>query len=194
MPIKSCLKIVVGQLKGLAHKPKPIINIQSLLIIKKLQEALRDKCMAGYTSKQTDKTLYPPNIPLAVWAGAAKDPRYIELQIIDFIKRLNGVLGKKVPGYDITVGEVFQTSLGQATVLDQDINRPGYTARDIAKSLASFPSPKTWNLDKNLRNQMEQKVLDKYGVTREMTGHGTPRAVAPQRYAALKKALPIQGD
>ncbi|CAF1233068.1 unnamed protein product, partial [Didymodactylos carnosus] len=82
-----------------------------------------------------------------------------------------------------------KSTLGKAIVLDHHVNRPAYVKRDFGKALNRFfeqnehasRNPNDWN-DKHF--EYEMKILDDYGINREMSGN-----VAPDRYKKLKERL-----
>jgi hypothetical protein len=126
-------------------------------------------------------------------AHAVSSPLYQELQVKDFVDRLNHAIGKKPSGYDYPIKDYLQSPLGRATALDQDVNAPGATANSMKASLDHFfqqnphapRNPAEWGAN---RAAYETSILQDYGPSRYMAQvNGV--SVAPQRYAHLAQIL-----
>ncbi|MDE1141857.1 MAG: hypothetical protein PW999_19865 [Paraburkholderia tropica] len=126
-------------------------------------------------------------------AHAVSSPLYLQLQVKDFVDRLNHAIGKKPSGYSYPIRDYLQSPLGRATVLDQDVNAPGATANSIKASLDRFfqnnslapRNPADWGAN---RSTYEASILQDYGPSRYMaTVNG--QSVAPGRYQHLVQAL-----
>ncbi|WP_152495062.1 hypothetical protein [Paraburkholderia kururiensis] len=131
--------------------------------------------------------------PVASMAHAVSSPLYQELQVRDFVDRLNQAIGKMPTGYAYRIKDYFRSPLGRATVLDQDVNAPGATADSVKASLDRFfqhnphvsRNPSEWGAD---ATAYETSILQHYGPTRYMA-HTNGVSVAPQRYQHLVQAL-----
>lgn len=152
-----------------------------------LYTALRRDCSADTFGKPVKCP------PVASMAHAVSSPLYQELQIKDFVDRLNHAIGKKPSGYDYQIKDYLQSPLGRATVLDQDVNAPGQTANSMKASLDHFfqhnphvpRNPAEWGAN---RAAYETSILQDYGPSRYMAQvNGV--SVAPQRYAHLAQIL-----
>lgn len=128
--------------------------------------------------------------PVSVMSCAVGSPLYVELQITDFIDRLRDVLLKVPNTYSFSIGKVFRSALGQATALDENVNRPGKVAANVKKALDEFflQNPNvskdiaTWGSNHSV---YERKIVDIYGPGRpEMTDPGP-------RFTKLKAALNV---
>jgi hypothetical protein len=131
--------------------------------------------------------------PVASMAHAVSSPLYQELQVKDFVDRLNHAIGKRPSGYDYQIKDYLQSPLGRATVLDQDVNAPGATANSMKSSLDHFfqhnphvpRNPAEWGAN---RAAYETSILQDYGPSRYMAQvNGV--SVAPQRYSHLAQIL-----
>ena len=128
--------------------------------------------------------------PVSALACAVGSPSFVELQISDFIKRLKELQSKKPNSYDFTVGQLFLSTLGQATVLDEHVNRPGNVAENLKNALDRFflenptvsKNVSTWG---SSHANYERKITDIYGPGR--TGMTTPNV----RYTKLKAAVNV---
>jgi len=128
--------------------------------------------------------------PVSALACAVGSPSYVELQISDFIKRLRELQLKKPNTYNFTVGQLFLSTLGQATVLDEHVNRPGNVAENLKKALDTFFSgnptvSKNVNAWGNNHANYERQITDIYGPGRN--GMTTPGV----RYTKLKAAVNV---
>ncbi len=131
--------------------------------------------------------------PVASMAHAVSSPQYQELQIKDFVDRLNHPIGKNPSGYAYQIKDYFQSPLGRATVLDQDVNAPGATANSMKASLDRFfqnnphvsRNPNEWGTN---RTAYETSILQDYGPSRFMA-QVNGQSVAPGRYDHLVQAL-----
>jgi len=131
--------------------------------------------------------------PVASMAHAVSSPQYQELQVKDFIDRLNHAIGKSLSGYSYQIKDYLQSPLGRATVLDQDVNAPGATANSMKASLDRFfqnnphvsRNPNEWGAN---RPAYETSILQDYGPSRFMA-QVNGQSVAPGRYDHLVQAL-----
>ncbi len=152
-----------------------------------LYTALRRDCSIDTFGK-------PVRCPaVASMARAVSSPLYQELQVKDFVDRLNHAIGKKPSGYDFQIKDYLQSPLGRATVVDQDVNAPGATTNSMKASLDRFfqhnphapRNPAEWGAN---RAAYETSILQDYGPSRYMAQvNGV--SVAPQRYAHLAQIL-----
>ncbi|EKS9884392.1 hypothetical protein BTK96_001305 [Burkholderia pyrrocinia] len=169
---------------GYAH---PTFTNGVRLIGDDLYRALRRDC-----SKDTmGKVIKCP--PVASMAHAVSSPLYQELQIKDFVDRLNQAINKSPSGYPYRIKDYLQSPLGRATALDQDVNYPGATAGSMQASLDRFfknhpqasRNPAEWGAN---RATYETSILQDYGPTRSMAVvNGV--SVAGTRYQHLVSAL-----
>jgi hypothetical protein len=126
-------------------------------------------------------------------AHAISSPLYQELQVKDFIGRLNQAIDKKPSGYPYQIKDYLQSPLGRATVLDQDVNWPRATPVSMKTSLDRFfqnnpqvpRNPAEWGAN---RATYERGILQDYGPSRSMA-HVNGVSVAPARYENLVQAL-----
>ncbi|WP_186134466.1 hypothetical protein [Burkholderia gladioli] len=131
--------------------------------------------------------------PVASLAHAISSPLYQELQVHDFIDRLNQAINKSLDGYAYPIKDYLQSPLGRATVLDQDVNYPGATSRSLKASLDRFfkanpaasKDPAEWGGN---RAAYETSILQDYGPSRSMA-KVNGLMVSPTRYATLVKDL-----
>ena len=131
--------------------------------------------------------------PVASMAHAVSSPLYQELQVKDFVDRLNQAIGKNPTGYGYQIKDYLQSPLGRATVLDQDVNAPGATANSMKASLDRFfqrnpqvsRNPAEWGAN---RTGYETSILQDYGPSRYMA-QVNGQSVAPGRYDHLVQAL-----
>ncbi|WP_341522386.1 hypothetical protein AABC73_02875 [Pseudomonas sp. G.S.17] len=123
---------------------------------------------------QQADTGFPKNsTPLASIASAMIDEEYQKKQVIDFIGRMRMALLKRPRGYTNTAGDFFQSRLGRALVLDQDVNAPGHVSRDLQKAIDALREihpeisvdPNLWGVD---RVEYERKLIAIYGPARNM--------------------------
>ncbi|WP_429403975.1 hypothetical protein [Paraburkholderia sp. MM5482-R1] len=131
--------------------------------------------------------------PVASMAHAVSSSLYQELQIKDFINRLNQAIDKVPSGYAYQIKDYFQSPLGRATVLDQDVNWPRATPVSVKTSLDRFfqhnpqvsRNPAEWGAN---RSAYETSIVQDYGPSRSMAQvNGV--SVAPARYQHLVQAL-----
>ena len=169
---------------GYAH---PTFTNGVRLIGPELYKALRRDC-----SKDTmGKPVKCP--PVASMAHGVSSPLYQELQIKDFVDRLNQAINKYPNGYSYRIRDYLQSPLGRATVLDQDVNWPSQTSDSMRGSLDRFFShnpqvsrnPADWGAN---RGSYEASILQDYGPTRAMA-KVNGASVAPGRYQHLVQAL-----
>lgn len=151
-----------------------------------------------YTALRRDcsiHTLFKPIScpPVASMAHGVSSPLYQELQVKDFVNRLNDAIGKKPTHYAYRISDYLQSPLGRATVLDQDVNAPSATASSMKASLDRFfqhnpqasHNPAEWGAN---RAAYETSILQDYGPSRFMAVvNGV--SVAPGRYQHLVQAL-----
>ena len=133
--------------------------------------------------------------PVASMAHAISSPLYQELQVKDFIDRLNQAIDKAPSGYAYPIKDYFKSPLGRAAVLDQDVNWPNATSDSVKASLDRFfqhnpqvsRNPAEWGAN---RNAYEASIVQDYGPSRSMAKvNGV--SVAPARYQHLEQALGI---
>lgn len=113
------------------------------------------------------------NKPLAALLKVIQLPEYQDLQIMDFIDRLHSAESNSV-GSNNKIKDFVKSKFGRAVVLDHSVNRPGYVVRDFKKAIDNYyihhpevnRDPAQWGAD-FMKN--EEKLLDKYKVTRQMT-------------------------
>ncbi|UJR17216.1 hypothetical protein I4U23_004111 [Adineta vaga] len=121
---------------------------------------------------------------------AISTPEFQMKQVKDFISRLHTVMKIAPTGYQYTIADYFKSYLGQATALDQHINKPALVARDVADALNTFykknsnapTNPNQWTTQQ--RSTYEREILQDYGVNRKMND---PK----NRYEKLKMTLPL---
>ncbi|MNB64529.1 hypothetical protein D3C87_557160 [compost metagenome] len=129
--------------------------------------------------------------PVAVLSCAVGSPEYVELQISEFVERLRDVRVKSISTYSFNVGQLFLSTLGLATVLDEHVNRPGNVGANLKSALNKFflQNPTiskdlaTWGSNHAL---YERKITDIYGPNR--VGMTDPS----DRYEKLKAAVNVQ--
>ena len=105
---------------------------------------------------------------------AISTPEFQLKQVKDFIARLRKVLKTNPKGYKYTIGDYLKSYLGQATALDQDVNKPARVAENVGEALNRFygknvkasSNPKGWTVQQ--RSAYEREILQDYGVNREM--------------------------
>jgi hypothetical protein len=126
------------------------------------------------------------NKPLAALVKIITLPEYLDLQIIDFVRRLHKAEASYV-GHGRRIKDYVKSNFGRALVLDESVNRPANVASDFKKAIENFhdhnPSidynPETWG---HQHSSYELKLLDEYRLTRRMTD-------STLRYNALKVKL-----
>ncbi|MFD2907379.1 hypothetical protein ACFSX9_01385 [Flavobacterium ardleyense] len=151
---------------------------------------LKNKIREGFEeSKYNKKVVCPPMEPII---SLMKDNDYKVKQIKDFIKRLNSALAKKPTGYSYPISSYITSNLGKATVLDNDVNRPGHVANCFGAALDSFftknskvsKNPSEWGVN---FSTYEGQILEIYGPLR---GEGSYTMTnATKRYTDLKSKL-----
>ena len=153
-------------------------------------KALKDRIREGFEeSKFRKKVVCAPIEPII---NLMKDDDYQIKQIKDFIKRLNSALDKTPTGYSYKISSYLNSNLGRATVLDNDVNRPGQVANCFGDALDSFftinsslsKNPADWG--ENF-STYESAILEIYGPLRG-TGSYT-MTNASTRYNDLKSKL-----
>lgn len=109
------------------------------------------------------------NKALAIFVEAIMLDEYQDIQVEDFIDRLNKEALAKIPnGYIHRIGDYIKSNLGKATILDQDVNRPGYVRKDFAEALNYFykmnpyadKNPMNW---KENHSAYESEIVEYYG-------------------------------
>jgi hypothetical protein len=132
-------------------------------------------------------------IPVEPIVNLMKDPDYQAIQIKDFIKRLNSAIAKKPKNHTAyTISDFVKSNLGKATVLDQDVNRPGHVANCFGDALDTFfaanskvsKDPTKWGTD---AAKHESAILEIYGPLRSQ-GNYTMTDGA-DRFTKLKAKL-----
>ncbi|WP_239396981.1 hypothetical protein [Aggregatibacter aphrophilus] len=135
----------------------------------RLKQFLRNECSVDNYGKVV------PNKAVAIFAEAVIVEEYQDLQIEDFIDRLNNkALVKKPKGYSYQIVNYVKSNLGKATVLDHDVNRPGYVGEDFAEALNYFyrnhpnisKDPSTWG---EKHKDYEREIIEYYGNHRRGT-------------------------
>ncbi|WP_238327361.1 hypothetical protein, partial [Rodentibacter pneumotropicus] len=135
----------------------------------RLKQFLRE----GYSVDNYTK--FVPSKAVAIFAEAVIIEEYQDLQIEDFIDRLNNkALVKKPKGYNYQISKYVKSNLGKATVLDHDVNRPGNVAEDFAEALNYFykvhsninKDPSTWGEE---HKNYEREIIEYYGNHRRGT-------------------------
>ncbi|UJR11430.1 hypothetical protein I4U23_015610 [Adineta vaga] len=114
-----------------------------------------------------------PSKPLEVLVNAISNKEFQEMQVVDFIDRLNKeVLPIKPTGFkSYTINDYLQSNLGKAVALDQHVNAPGYVKDDFGKALqhlfTKYPklskNPAEWGSD---RAKYETELIHYYGTHR----------------------------
>jgi hypothetical protein len=112
--------------------------------------------------------------PLAVIAHAIRNDEFQDKQVKDFATRLRLVRTLIPVGYAHSLAEYFLTDLGQATALDEHVNRPANVAVDIGKALDVFfhahptvkKDPSTWG---ESHATYESEIIAYYGERRNMS-------------------------
>jgi len=140
----------------------------------------------GFTASSYGKKVESP--ASASFIEAIVSDEYQDLQVLDFIDRLNNKALKVTPtGYSNKISSFIVSNLGKATVLDHHINRPGYVASDFGNALNSFfasnptvsKNPSSWGTNHSV---YEKIIIDHYGVNRRGTDMSS-------RYAKMKAKL-----
>ena len=135
----------------------------------RLKQFLRNECSVDNYGKVV------PNKAVAIFAEAVIVEEYQDLQIEDFIDRLNNeALVKKPKGYSYQIVNYVKSNLGKATVLEHDVNRPGYVGEDFAEALNYFyrnhpnisKDPSTWG---EKHKDYEREIIEYYGNHRRGT-------------------------
>lgn len=114
------------------------------------------------------------NKPLAALVKVLSLPEYLDLQVIDFIKRLHSAESKVVTTNGNKISDFVQSNFGRAVVLDHSVNRPGNVGADFKKAIDNFHihnptvslDPNAWGTD---HDTYETKLLEEYKLTRRMT-------------------------
>ncbi|CAF1666901.1 unnamed protein product, partial [Didymodactylos carnosus] len=147
----------------------------------KTGNALKDEIRRGFTSSTYANKIKQNSPILGPLVYSTKNIEFQRKQVDDFVYRLNDVVLKIKPSneYASTLGDYLKSTLGKAIVLDHHVNRPAYVKRDFGKALNRFfeqnehasRNPYDWN-DKHF--EYEMKILDDYGINREMSGNVAP--------------------
>ncbi len=136
------------------------------------------------------KLIYIPVEPIV---SLMKDPDYQVIQIKDFIKRLNDAIAKNPTNHtSYQIADFVKSNLGKATVLDQDVNRPGHVANCFGEALDTFfanhpklsKKPSDWGTD---AAKYETEILEIYGPLRSQGKYTMTDGAG--RYAKLKAKL-----
>jgi hypothetical protein len=154
------------------------VRLEGRSLINKLREGCSESNYGGVINCK----------PVAVMVCAIGTPNFIRLQIGDFIIALEQVRDISPMGYDFTVRDLFKSLLGQATVLDEYVNRPNSVSASLKVALDDFyisypavsKNPASWGVN---YAQYESIICDKYGNGRS----GMTEPV--KRYAKLKVAI-----
>ncbi len=151
---------------------------------------LKNKIREGF-----DKTKFKTKVesePIEPIIKLMNDVDYQIKQIKDFVKRLNSSLNKKPTSYTNKISSFTTSNLGKATVLDNDVNRPGQVSNCFGKALDNFftknprvsKDPSEWGND---FSKYETEILEIYGPLR---GEGDfSMTSATKRYNDLKTKL-----
>jgi hypothetical protein len=147
------------------HYQHPEFSGGQKLVAGELKNKLRSECDASTYGKIIQCR------PVSVMACAVGSSPYIKLQIYDFIKRLRKVLLETPNTYDFTIGQLFLSTLGRATALDESVNRPANVVKNLKRALDKFflqnPSISkditTWGSNHAMH---ERKITDIYGPDR----------------------------
>ncbi|GAB83217.1 hypothetical protein EB105725_54_00010, partial [Shimwellia blattae DSM 4481 = NBRC 105725] len=126
------------------------------------------------------------NKPLAALVKLISLPEYLDLQLIDFVKRLHYAENGSV-GNGLKIKDYAKSNFGRALVLDESVNRPANVTADFKKAIKNFhshnpsinPDPKMWGAQ---HERNESLLLDEYRLTRRMTD-------STKRYNQLKAKL-----
>lgn len=146
----------------------------------KLKTLIRNNCNENTYGKVIH------NKPLAALVKIITLPEYLDLQVIDFVKRLHKAESSSV-GNGRKIKDYAKSNFGRALVLDESVNRPGNVASDFKKAIKNLHDhnpeidrdPEAWG---SQHSSYESKLLDEYRLTRRMTD-------STLRYNALKAKL-----
>ncbi|WP_223817790.1 MULTISPECIES: hypothetical protein [unclassified Pantoea] len=126
------------------------------------------------------------NKPLAALVKLISLPEYLDLQVLDFVKRLHHAENGSV-GNGAKIKDYAKSNFGRALVLDESVNRLANVTADFKEAIKNFHShnpsinsdPKTWGAQ---HESNERLLLDEYRLTRRMTD-------STKRYNQLKAKL-----
>ncbi|MCF6190293.1 MAG: hypothetical protein L3J51_07435 [Cocleimonas sp.] len=127
----------------------------------------------GFTSSTYGKKIKSP--ATAAFIEAISSGEYQDLQVHDFIDRLNNIVLKITPkDYSYKISSYVNSNLGKATVLDHHINRPSdvkqYFGNALDNFFASHPTvsknPADWGSN---HSAYEKIIIDYYGINRSGT-------------------------
>lgn len=151
---------------------------------------LKTKIREGFDkSNLKDKVPCEPIEPII---NLMNDVDFQTKQIKDFVKRLKNAINKTPSGYSNKISAYVSSNLGKATVLDNDVNRPGQVKDCFGAALDSFyaknpkvsKNPADWAEN---RATYETEILEIYGPLR---GEGDYTMTnATDRYNDLKTKL-----
>ncbi|WP_314138399.1 hypothetical protein [Buttiauxella noackiae] len=134
-----------------------------------LKNLLRQGCSASTHNQKVH------NKPLAALLKVLTLPEYLDIQVLDFIKRLHDAESQVVvDAGNKKIKDFVKSNFGRAVVLDHSVNRPGYVKPDFKKAIDNFHAnnptvsldPQTWGGESAA---YESKLLEEYKVTRRMT-------------------------
>lgn len=114
------------------------------------------------------------NKPLASLLKVITLPEYLDIQIFDFIQRLNAAENQIVSAGNIKIKDFVKSNFGRALILDHSVNRPGLVSIDFRQAIANFHQhnptvnldPQTWG---EQHSAHESNLLEEYKSTRRMT-------------------------
>lgn len=140
--------------------------------------------------------------PIESMVAGVSHPLFIDIQIVDFIVRLNNFMNKtpikyraknkneRTVLYGYKIKDYVKSHLGKATILDHSINRPGHVVRYFGEALNAFfksnpnvpENPAEWG--RNHANY-ESQFIEYYGKHR-------PGMTDPlKRFNKTKQALAV---
>lgn len=143
-----------------------------------LKSLLRQNCSSSNKGKVINCS------PVESMVAGVSHPLFIDIQIVDFIKRLNDFLNKipikykaknkseKTILYNYKIKAYIKSHLGKATVLDHSINRPGHVTKMLGDALNDFfknnptvdENPENWG---EKHAYYENKIVEYYGKNRK---------------------------
>ncbi|HEY0229783.1 MAG TPA: hypothetical protein VGC55_00910 [Dokdonella sp.] len=142
--------------------------------------------LSSYVKQPNDPARWQNTLGPLLQAG--RDPAFQQKQIGDFVGRLNDALAKVPAGFTQPISSYVTSQQGAALVLDQDVNRPSFVARDFGKALNTFFSknptvnrdPTQWTAQE--RQSYERDIVKDYipvRVTRDSQLRATNIQLSP---------------
>lgn len=138
---------------------------------------------------------------------AGRNPNFQAQQITDFVARLNDAMAK-VPtdarrgyrtNYAFPISAYVTSEKAAALVLDQDVNRPGHTARTFAEALDRFfannptadRNPSRWSPAQ--RTAYETQIVNHYVAARDDRQFTTMSHASERADFLMRGASPLSG-